>query len=73
MLRIGKGDAVSIAVSSGVLGRLMVHGYMKEMMAVEAGQKATIRLAALHAGRYPLPLYGGDQSHREVAVLEIRS
>lgn len=73
LLRIAKGDVVSIAVSSDVPGRLMVHGYMEEMMAVEAGQTATIRLVALHAGRYPLHLHGDDQSHREVAVLEIRS
>jgi hypothetical protein len=72
VLPVARGDIVSIAVSSAQAGQLMIHGYMQEMVPVAAGQTATLRLAALHAGRYPLHLHGDDQSHREVAILEIR-
>eukprot|EP01032_Pedospumella_encystans_P027890 gene27890-31506_t len=72
VLPVARGDIVSIAVSSAQAGQLMIHGYMQEMVPVAAGQTATLRLAALHAGRYPLHLHGNDQSHREVAILEIR-
>ncbi len=72
VLPVARGDIVSIAVSSAQAGQLMIHGYMQEMVPVAAGQTATLRLAALHAGRYPLHLHGEDQSHREVAILEIR-
>lgn len=72
VLPIARGDIVSIAVSSSQAGQLMVHGYMQDMVPVAAGQTATLHIAALHAGRYPLHLHGDDQSHREVAILEIR-
>jgi hypothetical protein len=72
VLPVTRGDIVSIVVSSAQAGQLMIHGYMQEMVPVAAGRTATLRLAALHAGRYPLHLHGDDQSHREVAVLEIR-
>ncbi|PIF77389.1 hypothetical protein CLU95_4563 [Variovorax sp. 54] len=72
LLRIARGDVVSIAVTSAQPGQLMVHGYMQEMVPVAAGQTVSLHIAALHAGRYPLHLHGDDQSHREVAFLEIQ-
>lgn len=78
LIRVQKGDAVRLRVTSDVPGELHLHGYRLETKAAP-GQPSELAFRAYATGRYPLEWHtAGDGASsrsprvRALATLEVR-
>lgn len=71
VLKARQGDPITIAVTTDNAGMISIHGY-EQMVDVQPGQPVTLAFTADRAGRYSLDLHGADNSHTEVAALEVQ-
>jgi hypothetical protein len=69
LITVNQDDTVTLNVKSDQEGRLMVHGYEKEI-AVTAGDEARLTFVADKSGRYFLHLHEGDE-HIEISQIEV--
>ena len=76
VLKVEKGDAVKLTITSDAAGELHLHGY-RLAAKLAPGQPATLAFTAYATGRYPLEWHGGDAAaaapHRgpPLATLEV--
>ncbi len=77
VIKVEKGDAVRIRVTSDAAGDLHLHGYRLEMK-LAAGKPAELAFQAYATGRYPIELHaqaktGNPAAHRgpPLATLEV--
>jgi FtsP/CotA-like multicopper oxidase with cupredoxin domain len=72
LLEAREGDHIELAVTSLFPGGLYLHGLETEVD-ITPGMETTITFTAQHAGRFFLHLHGDgeDQTHAELAVLEV--
>ena len=70
VFRVTQDDEVAIRVISKQTGTLMLHG-VTDNLALEENGETTLRFKATHTGRFPLHLHGKDNSHTELAAVEI--
>ena len=66
-----QGDPVTIAVTSDRPGMVYVHGY-EQMVDVVPEEPATLSFTARYAGRYGLHIHATDNTHTEVAAIEVQ-
>jgi len=78
VLRVDKGDAVRVRVTSDTAGELHLHGYRLEAK-LTPGARAELTFTAYATGRYPFEWHGADRagqtgSHHgpAFAALEVR-
>jgi heme/copper-type cytochrome/quinol oxidase subunit 2 len=71
VLRVQKGDPVTLTISSDRAGTLEIHGYQQKVK-LEPGATATLSFVANKTGRYSLDLHARDGAHVEVTALEVR-
>jgi heme/copper-type cytochrome/quinol oxidase subunit 2 len=71
VLKARQGEPITIAVTTDSAGMISIHGY-DQMVDVQPGQPVTLAFTADRAGRYSLDLHGADNSHAEVAALEVQ-
>ncbi|MES0874220.1 hypothetical protein [Sinimarinibacterium thermocellulolyticum] len=67
VLKARAGDEIELDVRSAEDDELHLHGYDLSLP-LRAGEPATLRFTAEHAGRFEIELHG---AHTQVAVLEI--
>ena len=70
-LTVHPGDVVEFRVTSPRTGALAVHG-LSELVRIAPETVGVVRFRAIYAGRFPLHFHGLDQSHFEVAVVEVQ-
>lgn len=68
---IRRGDIVEFRVDSPQNAAIAVHG-LSDLVRVMPGKQGIVRFKAIYSGRFSLHYHGLDQSHFEVAVLEVR-
>ena len=79
LLKVEKGDALRLRISSDAPGELHLHGY-RESVKLAPGQTAELAFAAYATGRYPFEWHpvrenpaGGSRHHGPpLATLEVR-
>ena len=78
-MKVEKGDAVNLAITSDTAGELHLHGYQLSVKLLPA-QPATLAFTAFATGRYPFEWHAADtrasgSSHHRgppLAVVEVR-
>ena len=71
VLKARQGDPITIAVTTDNAGMISIHGY-EQTVDVVPDKAVTLAFTADRAGRYAVDLHGADNSHSEVAALEIQ-
>lgn len=67
---IAKGEVVQFEVASPRPGKVVVHGLL-DAEAVQVGSVVRVAFRAVYTGRFPLHFHGADDSHFEIAALEV--
>lgn len=70
-LAIRPNEVIEFRVATPRIGAIAVHG-LSELVRLEPGTTGVVRMRAIYEGRYSLHFHGLDQSHFEIAVLEVR-
>lgn len=66
-----QGDPVTISVTSDRPGMVYIHGY-EQMVDLAPDQPVSLSFQAEHAGRFGLHIHATDNTHTEVAALEVQ-
>lgn len=69
-ISVREGDRVTLRVLSAEPGELMIHG-MNRSAKLIPGREASLRFSADRSGRYFLHIHDSNDSHKEVAVIEV--
>lgn len=70
-VKVRRNAVLEFDVQSPRRGGLAVHG-LSDLVRIETGKEAKVRLRAIYSGRFPLHFHGIDGSHFEIAVVEVR-
>ena len=70
VIRIRKGERVTISISSDRAGKLEVHGYRQDAR-LAPGAPTTLTFVAVKTGRFPIDLHASDGKHLELTALEV--